>query len=177
MIATRGWDDILEPGERILWQGRPDASLVFPPERKGGFWAGIGLAVIGLLQLSVLRQVRLEITLWPFALIPVALGALIVAGQPFWTRMRRRRTWYTLTDRHAFIATDMPLRGKRLKSWPVDGDAPLTVTRGEPASVWFAQKREQRDNGRVHVVPIGFERISDAAEVARQMRALRGEGQ
>ena len=171
-----GWEGILEPGERILWQGRPDTRLVFPPERKGGFWAGIGLAVIGLLQLSVLRQADLEITLWPYALIPVGLGAAIVAVQPFWTRMRRRRTWYTLTDRRAFIATAMPLRGKRLQFWPVNGDAPLILTEGDPASVWFAEERKKRDNGRVHVIPIGFERIVDAKEVAEQMRALRQDG-
>lgn len=171
-----GWEGILEAGERILWQGRPDTRLVFPPERKGGFWAGIGLAVIGLLQLSVLRQVELEINLWPFALIPVALGTLIVAVQPFWIRMRRRRTWYTLTDRRAFIATDMPLRGKRLQSWPVQSDAPLILTEGDPASVWFAEERVKRDNGRIHVIPIGFERIADAAEVAEQIRALRKAG-
>lgn len=168
-----GWDGILESDERILWQGRPETRLVFPPERKGGFWAGIGLAVIGLLQLSVLLRVDLEITLWPYALIPVGLGAAIVAVQPFWTRMRRRRTWYTLTDRRAFIATEMPLRGKRLQSWPVDGDAPLILTESNPASVWFAEEREKRDNGRVHVTPIGFERIADAAEVVEQMRELR----
>ncbi|WP_101065538.1 aspartate carbamoyltransferase catalytic subunit [Roseovarius salinarum] len=175
MTDAKDWDEILEPGERILWQGRPDTRLVFPPERKGFFVFGLILVAIGVIQFSVLRRVELDITLWPYTLVPVALGLAIVGVQPFWTRLRRRRTWYTLTNRRAFIATDLPVLGKRLKSWPVKSDAPLVLTEGAPANVWFAERRTRTDSGRIRVTPIGFERIADAKDVAEQMRTLREE--
>jgi len=108
----------------------------------------------------------------PFFLFPVAVGLALVVGQPLWIRQRRRRTWYTLTNRRGFIATDGAILGKRLKTYPVVSDAPVTVTKGEPATVWFARDQYYSD-GRTRFEPVGFERIADARQVAETIRTLR----
>lgn len=181
MSEPRSWDEILEPGEEILWQGRPDTRLIFPPERKGTMVLGLLLVVVvvGVPPIMMLRIMPIETM--PTVIIvalgfPVALGLALVLGQPFWTRHWRRRTWYTLTNRRAFITTDLPILGKRLQSWPVKSGAPLIVTKGKPPTVWFAEKRF-RSNRRTRITPIGFERIADAQKVARKILALREEAQ
>ena len=180
MSEAQTWDEILEPGEEILWQGRPDTRLFFPPERKGTLVAGVLIMAFGAAPLISGLRAR-PIAEWPpgmplifgsVFLSIVAVGLALVVGQPFLIRRRRRRTWYTLTNRRGFIATDGAIFGKRLKSYPVVSDAPVTVTKGQPATVWFARDQYDSD-GRTRFEPVGFERIADADFVAEKIRALR----
>ena len=99
-----------------------------------------------------------------FGLIHFSVGLSIGVLPPFWSAWSRRHTWYTLTDRRAFIATDIPLMGRKLKDYPIDTQTPLTWDDGERGNVWFANEYRKTKNGS-RKIPIGFERIPDARKV------------
>ena len=99
------------------------------------------------------------------------VGAGMVWGAIWWPSFRRRRSWYTLTDRRAFIATDLPIQGRRLQSWPINRGTRLELREGPPDSVFFATRKKRGRNG-TYTVPVGFERIPDGKQVLRLMRDI-----
>lgn len=164
------WDGILMPGETILWQGRPDDTLQFGVKQIGA--ALFGCAFAGFAAVWMALAATAGGYFWTFGLIHFSVGVAMIFGAFLYAPWRRRHTWYTLTNRRAFIATDMPLAGRKLKSWPIDSDSPLSLTPGDPATVTFAQEFRQSKNG-TSVVPIGFERIPDGGDVYRLITDIR----
>lgn len=169
-MQAPGWEGILDEGERILWQGRPDTRLRLKPAGLVGMAFGVSFAGFALFWMIMAAQAGGGF--WMFGLLHFAIGLALALGPLIWDPFRRSRTWYTLTDRRAFIATDLPLQGKRLKSYPIDEDTLLEFTPGEPATVSFAQETRRGNNGRRHTVRIGFERIPDGERVYRLIRDI-----
>lgn len=168
-MKAPGWDGILDADETILWQGRPDGAVTLRP---GNIVLVIfGLFFAGFALLWMIMAYQAGGGFWMFGLIHFSVGAGIVGGALFWGAFRRRRTWYTLTDHRAFIASDLPLLGRRLKSWPIDADTALELDDTPPGSVNFAEERRRGKNG-FYLETIGFERIADAKQVYRLMRDI-----
>ena len=71
--------------------------------------------------------------------------------------------------KRAFIATDMPIRGRSLKSYPIDEDTVLDFIDGDLATIHFATERKRGKNG-TYTVNIGFERIENGREVYKKFR-------
>jgi hypothetical protein len=169
MSVPAGWEGILDEGEEILWQGRPDSAFAFQPRMMimtvfGVFFAGF--ALFWMLMASMAGGY-----FWMFGLIHFAVGIGIVAGTLWGPTFRRRRTWYTLTDRRAFVATDLPLVGRRLKSYPITAGSVLSYDQQDPATIHFAHEMRRGRNGSTRV-DVGFDRIHDGAEVYRLMRQV-----
>ena len=173
--AFPGWEGILDPGERIVWQGRPDqqfniAAREIPSAIFALFFAGFAV-------FWMTKAAESGGPFWMFGLIHFSVGLGIFWKSLFGATQRRRKTWYTLTDRRAFIATRSARRGKELKSYPITSDTGLTYLDGPPATIHFARERRKGDKGRSYSVPIGFERIADGQKVLALLRqAQRGEG-
>lgn len=170
MTAAPGWEGILDAGERILWQGRPDGGFRFKPGNIATFVFGLlfaGFAVFWMVMASAAGG-----GFWMFGLIHFAVGIGLSFGAIFWGTYRRNRTWYTLSDRRAFIATDLPFRGKQLKSFPIDADTVLDYRQGRLAALYFASETRRGNKGRRYTVPVGFERLSDGDEVYRLIRDI-----
>ena len=164
-----GWDGILDPGERILWQGRPDSVVTWTPANIAASVFGLffsGFAVFWMAMAS-----RAGGSFWMFGLIHFLAGFAVGLGPPVWSAWRRRHTWYTLTDRRAFIATDVPMQGRKLKSYPIDAGTTLDFTGGPRASIHFAHDYRRGKNGSYRV-PIGFERIADGDKVYQLFREV-----
>lgn len=164
-----GWDGILDEGEKILWQGAPDSVVFWKWQNVltsifGTFFAGFALFWMTLAS-------QAGGAFWMFGLIHFSAGIAVAIGPPFWSAWRRRHTFYTLTDRRAFIATDIPTQGRKLKSYPIDPTTAIEYTAGRPATVTFAKDYRQNKN-RSYTVPIGFERISDGEAVMEHIRAI-----
>lgn len=164
-----GWEGIVDPGEHILWQGRPDQRfhielIKLPLVLFGLAFAGFASVWMGL-------AAQAGGGFWMFGLIHFSVGLGIVFGTVGWGTLKRRGTWYTLTDRRAFIATHLPLRGKRLDSYTITSDTRLSLRAGSPGSVMFAREERRGSKGGVYTVDIGFERIDDAE---RTLEILRG---
>lgn len=161
------WQGILDQDEHILWQGRPDPTLVFT-------FANIGALVFGLIFAGfalfwMIMAASAPGFFWMFGLIHFSVGIGMACGSVLWGPWRRRHTWYTLTTKRAFIATDIPLKGRRLKSYPITPQMPLDLRKGTFSTLNFAHEMKRTKNGS-RKVPVGFERIPDGAEVLVLMR-------
>lgn len=158
------WESFLEEGEHILWHGRPNAEKFFSPTAIRKCASGIPFIIFG--------GVMANIT-WPrhgnfegMAPIFVIEGALILLGlylmisAPFRDRKQRSKTWYTLTNKRAVIATDW--RAKQFVSYPVSGWTEVFKTGGELKSIYFAQTvSKDSDGDGYNVKHIGFEMVPD----------------
>lgn len=167
--APSGWDGLLDPGEVILWQGRPDGGIHL---RIGDYFMMVfGLFLGGFALMWMVLASLAGGLFWMFGLIHFGVGAAIlvwpVLGRPY----MRRRTWYTLTDQRAFVASDVPVRGKTLKTYPITKNTPLTLQSGNPGSVFFATERRRTKNGS-REMRVGFEHIADAHEVHGLLRDI-----
>ncbi len=169
MSDPTGWGDILDPGETILWQGRPDGAVVLKLSNIAMLVFGLFFAGFALFWMVL--AARAGGMFWMFGLIHFSVGIGIAFGALFWSAYRRRHSWYTLSNRRAFIATDLPLRGKRLKSWPITPVSMLELVDGALGSVHFAQATKRGKN-RSYRVKVGFERIADGSRVYRLMRNI-----
>ena len=164
-----GWEGILDPGETILWQGRPDGAVTLTP-------GSVVMALFGLLfaGFALFWMVMASLAggyFWMFGLIHFAVGVGIMVSGPLGSAFTRRHSYYTLTDRRAFIATDLPLVGRRLRSYPITADTTLDFEDGALATLNFATVPRRGRNG-VHEVPVGFARIRDGRAVLALMRDI-----
>ncbi len=193
-----GWEGILDEGEEILWQGAPDGALDF-----SGFWSAQTLFALfftgfslfwivtaylmtGQLNDTVGRVINAVFPLFgvPFLLI----GLQLLIGR-FWTDARRRRnSYYTLTNRAAYIGVDA--KGKRsLERYEIGPETRLVLEAGDLGSVWFARavhamprhvpqmrRSRTRIGGATQTIQsIGFERLSNARDVYAMMRKVQVE--
>lgn len=168
-----GWDGILDPGETILWQGRPDGKVIILAKNIVTLLFGLffgGFALFWVVMAGAMGGGMFALFGVPHFLV----GAGIVWGAIYWGPYKQRRTWYTLTDRRALIATELPIRGRRLKSWPINPDTPIDFQPGPPASVFFASEMKRGEHSS-YQVPIGFERIEDGDTVYRLIRSIQTE--
>lgn len=166
-----GWEGILDPDERILWQGRPDPGFHFGPGQLGtGLFALFfsGFAVFWMVMAS-----RAGGAFWMFGLIHFSVGIAMFWSAILGATIRRRHTWYTLTDRRAFIATDLPLRGRQLKCYPITSQSRLTFAEGPLSTIHFAREERRANKGRRYMVDVGFERIEEGEKVYALMRKVR----
>lgn len=172
-----GWEGFLAPGESILWQGMPDdgavwSDIFWPGAVMGGVisvFALLWVVVTGLLVIGMLGEGAVLLAVWlaVFLLVGLALlalGLFLIAGPVLWDAHLRRNTWYTLTDRTAFIAT-APFGKRRLVRLPLGGTQPL-LEPGNPGTVWLTGTagRGGPGTGRAHPRE-GFRRIAEAEAV------------
>lgn len=168
MTAT-GWDDILETGENILWQGCP--AIHFRIRIGHVFTVLFGLAFAGFALFWMIMAAQAGGGFWMFGLLHFFVGLGLAFGTPFYDRYRRQHTWYTLTNRRAFIATDLPLAGRKIKSFPINTGTVLDYRETDPPSIFFAHEYRQSKNGSRRI-EIGFYGIHDGADVLSLMRGI-----
>ena len=169
MSMQGSWEGILDKGETVLWQGRPDGQLVLRVGNIAGSIFGLFFAGFALFWMIMASQAGGFF--WMFGLLHFFVGLGVAFGSIFWSAWRRRHTWYTLTDRRAFIATDIPFKGRSLKSYPITASTVLNYDGGDPASIMFNHEMRRSKNGSYRV-DVGFERIENGAEVYRIMREI-----
>jgi hypothetical protein len=167
--VTDGWEGILDPEERILWQGRPDGGIVISVANiaSGAF----GLFFAGFALFWMIMASQAGGVFWMFGLLHFSVGIGISFGPIVGGAFIRRHTWYTLTDRRAFVATDVPIKGKTLDSYPITRDTRISFEEGGLSNIHFAEGMRYR-GGKKRLSPIGFERIPDGREVYRLLRDI-----
>ncbi len=170
MSVPAGWEGILDAGERILWQGRPAGGIRLRLPLMGGFLFGLAFAGFALFWMIMAASAGGHF--WMFGLIHFSAGLGVALGPLIYDVIRRRNTWYTLTDRRAFIATDLPLAGRRLASYPIEPDTPIELVGGRPASIHFAETVRREGSSRARRIPVGFEAIADAPKVMGLIREI-----
>jgi len=167
-----GWDDILDPGETILWQGAPVPGL-----RLSG---GLGLSAFGFV-FTAFSAFRIAMAsglgagtgligaVFPLFGVPFLLvGLYMLVGRFFWAAHVRGATFHTLTDRRAYVAT--AILGKRaLVACDIDGATPLELVEGPPDSIYFKARMDSSPSGRV-ALRVGLEYIDDGRRVYSLLR-------
>ncbi|MCF6314766.1 MAG: aspartate carbamoyltransferase catalytic subunit [Marinosulfonomonas sp.] len=171
MSIPSGWEGILDADEEIRWQGRPDGAMVWKPSNF--ITILFGLAFSGFALFWMIMAASAGGGFWMFGLIHFSVGIGIGIGPLFWSTCRRRNTWYTLTNKRALIATNLPMRSRKLKSYPITKETPLGGT-GDPASITCATEHRRSKNGS-HEVKIGFERIAGGKQVYAMSREIQKE--
>jgi hypothetical protein len=162
-----GWEGLLDPDERIVWQGRPDGGWHFKAAHLVALIFGLFFSGFALFWMVMAAQAGGHI--WMFGLIHFTVGLAVMVGGPLADTYTRRHSHYTLTDRRAFIATDMPLLGRKLKSYPITAETVISFEDGPLASIYFASRQVRRKSGR-RSIPIGFERIENGRHVLALIR-------
>lgn len=167
-----GWEARLKSGERLIWQGRPDATfqpgggVYLEPWRKY-----LLIALLG--GLSLMLVLTVGPTLWGhplyLLLLLVFVGLMLAAlayflgGKPYVDVFWRRRSYFALTDRRALFGTHVlgrlwvskhKLRKGNTANW--DGRT--------PGDVIFHEFSAQGKYGQNHY-RIGFERIENGGYV------------
>lgn len=169
-----GPDWPLDPGEQVLWRGRPQGDVHF-----GGIeMIGIGIFCAVLLAASAgVGQILASAgqDFWPAMAVGGGLAALILAGWPLADAWERRRSHYALTNRRALVRRGGMNRA--VESWPIPGPEHLKLVAGPPDSVIFGTRRAAGAGRRNSAgTDAGFFRIADGREVYALMLALaRGE--
>ena len=187
-----GWEGILAPGETIHWQDRPTGAVMWRDLLQaqslfGLLFAGLAWAWLqGVRWMSggVTRSAEGLILFEVVGALFIAVGAYMVIGRLFVEAWQRRRTWYTLTDRAAYLATNT--FGKRsLKRIRLDEMNLLQLVDEEPGTIWLRQEvyvdRYRRAGAqgarstrvRTHRQSFGFLHIHDARAVWQQITDLR----
>ncbi|MEJ6392789.1 aspartate carbamoyltransferase catalytic subunit [Gymnodinialimonas sp. 2305UL16-5] len=176
MTHHAAWDGILEPDETIIWQGQPEAHIrwhdaMTPLAAFGAVFAGFALFWMIMASTIMGTGPGFPFTLFPLFGLPFLLGGLhMMIGHVFYDAYARSKTWYTLTDRTAFIAANVFGR-KTLRSYPIRDMPFLDLEDGAPGSVLFADDRRNASHSPRRV---GFRAISEARGVYGMIRDARG---
>ena len=160
-----GWQGILEPDERVLWQGRPAGGLRL--NALLGANALQGVLIVAFALFWMWKAAQFEVILSLVGVIMLALGLRQILEPVLWPAFRLSRSFYTLTDRRAIIGTDMPLRGRHLFSFPIEAETAFEYVPTEPPSILFGTRPTHRRRRE------GFEYIADADQVIALMRQIR----
>lgn len=121
--------DDLSPGERVLWHGQPDPSVLFAKADRffvpfSLLWGGFAFFWEGSVIASLLRGEDRSGnggSLWLFVLFGAAfvvMGLYIVAGRFIYKRVKKKRTFYVVTDRRVLTLTT--LWGRHLSAAFID---------------------------------------------------------
>jgi len=100
---------LLEPGERLLWAGRPHGGIVF---RAADFFLTpfsiLWTAFVFTWEYMAIRSGIIFAIIWgiPFVLI----GFYVVIGRFFWDAQVRKHTVYGITDKRVIILRRFPRR-------------------------------------------------------------------
>ena len=179
MNAPPGWEGLLDEGEKILWQGRPNgrfrisiASVL--ASMFGLFFMGFAViwTAIAFAAASSMGGWAYLFPLWgvPF----IVVGACVAFGPHLGDVYRRRHTWYTLTNRRAIIARAMFGR-RSLDSYPITPETRLEAEFDSESNIFFAENITG-DEGETLTRRIGFEMIDEGRSVYEVIRRVqRGE--
>ena len=166
MSTVPGWEGILDEDEHIMWQGRPDTRIAF--RWANTFMVVFGLFFSGFALFWMIMAAQAGGAFWMFGLLHFGVGMSMVVGAIYADAWRRRHTWYTLTDKRAFVATDIPFKGKKLEDYDINASMRIHFVEGPPDSIHFTTRKGANNTRR----PTGFDRINDGKEVYRIMRDI-----
>ena len=172
----------LEPGERILWEGRPDKRrFVLGPENLylipfSVMWGGFAI----FWEASVLAG-GAPFFFWLWGIPFVLVGVYLIAGRFVVAAAQADRTHYAVTDKRVLIASGFlstTLQELDLRTLPFlqltegrRGVGTISFTMPTPWSVYARSGWTGFGTGQ----DVGFHSVPDAAAVYRTIQHARGE--
>ena len=107
--------------------------------------------------------------LWAFGIPHFLVGLGVIWSGLFFPAWRRRHSWYTLTDRRAFIATVGLIKGRKLRDYWLHPGRKIELHKTEPPSVIFDTRVVQKGDS-TQYVETGFKHIAEAEKVHALMK-------
>jgi hypothetical protein len=166
---------LTDPGEQLIWQGKPyparyalrKAAYSFPV---GIFFFGFSLFwIYGAYMAGNKATNQLGFAFWMFGIPFVIVGACMVLS-PAWYLLRAMTTTYALTDRRAII--DISGLFPRRTSVPLN-QVPFVEVRSSnegPGHILFQEAAQHYRMGGGIAQRDGFIAIADAAKVGQMLR-------
>lgn len=167
--APAGWEDIFEPGEVLLWQGRPDTAIVWQKRHILPVILGLGVACIGIIWISLTPLGNGYTIIMGLGLL--LLAAFLSIAPPVMASMVRKATWYSLSNKRAFIAMNREQIGPKLSAYVIEPDFDIKFDGNDPATIMFAIEIRQPGNAS-YLSKISFDRIKDGQHVYDLMRDI-----
>lgn len=163
-----GWDDILNDGEHLIWQGQPDARVRFDgPTLPFVFFGAVFVFFALHWTISTLQ----EGGVWAFGMFQLFAGLGAIWAALFLGPLLARRTWYSLTNRRAFFASDLPFAGKTLAA--IDLRPSLGVSYdGKRLGTILFQGRAKSLVGQIAETTPSFSKLPDARHVYGLIRDI-----
>ncbi|KPU83325.1 hypothetical protein JI58_09175 [Marinosulfonomonas sp. PRT-SC04] len=163
------WEDIFEPDEVLLWQGRPDPSFAWQKRHILPVILGLGVACLGILWIFFTPLGNGYTVI--MGLVLLLLAAFLAIAPPVMAAMVRKASWYSLSNKRGYIAMHRPNLGRKLAAYPIDPDFELKFDAKTPATIIFAMA--VRKTGSVSdPVKISFDLIEDGQKVYDLMRKI-----
>lgn len=176
------WAEVMEPGERLLWQGRPCGRLRIRWRDLPLIVVGAGIIVLAAMLASqaaagLRAGEEMAARMLALAITVAGFGLWCVFGPPIMDMLRRRSTSYALTDCRALVETDF--MGKGIAAWPITAESPLWLGPGSPPTAYFGLLRPRpqlsdRLRGKLatRARAAGFEHVPEAERVLALMRDI-----
>jgi hypothetical protein len=131
------WDGILQPGETMEWQGAPVQSLRWelntPQALSFVVFGASGVAFFGMIYSKRSESIGNVMLVW------LAWLAILTVVYHAWSFWNRRRTFYSLTNKRAFIAT-RHFGVLRLKAFQIAETSVLRLVDTDPGHVFIARE-------------------------------------
>jgi hypothetical protein len=172
----------LQPGEVLLWTGRPIPALAARPAMAFSLISGVmfvpavfvALFMVGMVLLMVFltKLVCFALVLVPVGLI-LLLSITLIVGVPLWTRSLAAGTAYALTDRRAIVWQKGPF-SVSVQSFTRDrlGNLQRRERPDGSGDLIFDQTYFHDHNGHHHARAVGFMSIARVREIEDLVRAL-----
>jgi hypothetical protein len=181
VAALDRWDKYLEPGEVLLWQGKPVAgtkalSMTWPlffialPVLAVGVFLFFA-ALLRILQFDGWEQVGLGLLVMVVSLPFSILGFSWVFGVWFADLTAHKHVRYALSDRRAYVARSW--WHASVESHALHRDDTIELKQGPSDTIWLMSHPAQ-DHDDASASRIGFERISDGPAVYAILREALG---
>ncbi|MEJ6395170.1 hypothetical protein V8J82_18045 [Gymnodinialimonas sp. 2305UL16-5] len=143
-LGPEVWDDELEPGEKLLWTGRPARGLRLTQEVAALLGFAIAAHGVGafILYLTIGENGQIPtaplVFLGFLSFIFIGISVLFIW---FETSMRNC-LYYAVTDRRAIILNTHEGPPFRQTSYPITPDLKLSVSLGRRQTLWFKPRVE-----------------------------------
>ncbi len=185
MTSFSDWSAILEPKERVLWEGSPVAGLHKPFNILAGALFGLPFLAGGVIAAyyalwaitgsAEWQMVGLGFLFLVFSVPFLGVGLWLVAGVSVDRLTAPRRLRYVLTDRRALILSRFPRQ--KTDSYPIHKSSPLVHERSRRVgSVYFHVQAFPDADGGMDIKRTGFENIAESEQVFRLMRQVQQAG-
>lgn len=164
------WEGILEQGETILWQGRPDTTFAMSRDEVimmlfGLLFSGFAVVLMGI-------GIAAGSLLWLAGTVHFSVGIAVTVYAICRNTVARRYSYYTLTSRRAIIGLSYPWSKPRLRKIRITPKRKIS-TDHEHTVVFGPAGRSKR-----HPFPTRapqFTRIDDAPKVFHLMQQIQKE--
>lgn len=157
---------ILQPGETILWQGRPEARAPLDVSRPGEMLFGLGFIAFSMLWMDRAMDSG---PIWLVGFVPLGLGLRLAVWRAWGPRLRAKLAHYTLTNRRAIVDLRWPLIGPRLRDLHIGPATIIDIDGDDPATIRLSNTGLVGQTG-ARPLTLCFERIAAPRSVLALMR-------